>query len=139
MNLQIESSANDRIQNFSRANRQILSVDNPTMRYSSPMLALNTDGFIQECGESIQTIFGYRQHELIWQHISRLFPHFSDVALMRGDRLNPMLSYLCHCDHVFEAINKQGEVVICNLNFFLVENKGVPNLRMIVRPVANDA
>ena len=137
MNLQIESSATDKIHNLSHANRQMLTNEKPTARYSSPMLALDVDGLIQECGESIATIFGYREHELVWQHISCLFPSFAEVALMQGSRLNPLLGYLCHCDHVFEAISKQGQVVICNLNFFLVENKGTPNLRMIVRPVTS--
>lgn len=136
MNLQTESNATNRIHN-SRTNRKMLTDENPTVRYSSPMLALDAGGFIQECGESIETIFGYRKHELVWQHISCLFPNFVEVVLMQENRLNPLLSYLCHCDHVFEAIHKQGHVVICNLNFFLVENKGTPKLRMIVRPVAN--
>ncbi len=136
MNLLMENTATNSIHSYSSASEPKQAGENSIMRYSSPMLALDSDGFIQECGEFIEAIFGYRPHELVWQHISCLFPHFSDVALMQGDRLNPLLNYLCHCDHIFEAINRQGEVVICNLNFFLVENKGVASLRMIVRPVA---
>ncbi|MBI5890693.1 MAG: hypothetical protein HZB47_08460 [Nitrosomonadales bacterium] len=104
---------------------------------SPPALALDAGGFIQECGMCAETIFGYRQHELFWQHISCLIPSFADIPLMQGNRIDPMLNYICHCDHVFEAVDKQGKVVACNLNFFLVENKGVSSLRLIVRPVAN--
>lgn len=101
--------------------------------------SLDEDGFIQECSKSVEKLFGYHEHELIWQHISCLFPQLTEVALMKGDRLNPLFQYICHCGHAFEAINKLSDVIKCNLNFFLIENEGVPTLRLIVRPLASAA
>jgi transcriptional regulator of aromatic amino acid metabolism len=121
----------------SHATLHALIDERETERYSPPALSLDTNGYIQECDNTVEKLFGYRQHELLWQHISCLFPKFSEMDLLQGNRLNPMLSYICHCDYVFEAINKQSEIVICNLKFFLMEHKGVPNLRMIVRSIAN--
>lgn len=129
MNLQIESSAPPFVL------PHMLSEEYPAERFSPPALSLDAQGFIQASGKSVEKLFGYRQHELVWQHISCLFPKFAEIALMEGDQLNPLLRYLCHCDHVFEAINKQSEIIICNLNFFLIEHRGTPNLKLIVRPV----
>ena len=138
MNLQIESSAINKIDISGYATRHALTEEHGIERYSPPSLSLDIDGTIQKCGKSVETLFGYRPHELAWQHISCLFPKFSEVALVEGNRLNPLLSYLCHCDHAFEGISKQSDIIICNLNFFLIEHKGLQNMRLIVRPVANE-
>lgn len=136
MNLQIESDAINKIDVSVYAKQQTLTDVQPT-EYSPPSLSLDADGLIQECDKSVETLFGYRQHELVWHHISCLFPKLAEVALMQGNRLNPLFNYICHCDHVFEALNRQCDIITCNLNFFLVENKGKLNLRLIVRPIAN--
>lgn len=135
MNLQMESIAKNRIDVFSYTQWQTLKAEHLTERHAPPVLMLDANGFIQECGKSVEKIFGYRQHELIWQHISCLFPRLAEVALIQGNRLSPMLDYICHCDHVFEAINKQNDIITCNLNFMLVEYKVKQNLMLIVRPV----
>ena len=136
MNLQIESKTMNRTDVSSCFKRNTLTDTHPAERHSPPVLLLDADGVIRECDQSVESIFGYRQHELIWQHISCLFPKFMEIALMQGNRLNPLLNYICHCDHLFEAVSKQSGIVICNLNFFLVEHNGSPSLRLIVRPVA---
>ncbi|MDO8990308.1 MAG: hypothetical protein Q7U91_11830 [Sideroxyarcus sp.] len=138
MNLQIESSAKTKNMDSSQSRRLVLKAEHLTERHTPPVLLLDVNGFIQECGKTVEKIFGYRQHELVWQHISCLFPQLVDMPLMQGNHLNPMLNYICHCDHVFEAINKQSDIVVCHLNFFLVEYKGMQNLRLIVRPVAEE-
>lgn len=106
-------------------------------RHTPASLSLDSRGYIQTCARPVEKLFGYRQHELLWQHISCLFPQFFEVALIQDERLNPLLNYLCHCDHDFEAIDKQGEPVVCNLNLFLVENDGQQSLRLIVRPLVS--
>jgi PAS domain S-box-containing protein len=99
---------------------------------------MDVQGIIQSCNESAERISGYAQHELLWQHISCLFPQFVDVQFVMADQLNPLLNYLCHCEHMFEARNKQGETMLCNLCFFKIKCDGVPLLRLILRP-CNDA
>jgi PAS domain S-box-containing protein len=136
MNLQIESNQTNRTDVQADLTRNKLVEEHWTERYSPPSFSLDAAGYIQKCGQAIEKLFGYQQDELVWQHISCLFPKFTEVTLLQDKRLNPQLSYLCHCDHEFEAINKQSDVVTCNLNFFLVENKGQQNVRLIVRPVA---
>jgi hypothetical protein len=137
MNLLIESGTMNKSNISSHAIRHTLIDEHETERYSPPALSLDANGYIRECDKTVEKLFGYLQHELLWQHISCLFPKFLEMDLLQGNRLNPILSYICHCDYVFEAINKQSETVICNLNFFLMESKGTQNLRMIVRSIAN--
>lgn len=137
MNLQIENNLITKIDTSSYLKLQTLTEEQPLERYSPPSLSLDTDGFIAQCGTAIEELFGYTRQELMWRHICCLFPKFSEVDLMQTGRLNPQLSYLCHCDHEFNAINKRGRVVTCNLNFFLIEHNGMPSLRLIVRPVGN--
>jgi hypothetical protein len=134
MNLQLEAQPKIKIDLSVAAKRHTQSDGEQLKRYDPPALTLDGQGLIQECGKSVESIFGYSQHELIWQHISCLFPKLSDVSLLQGGRLNPMLSFICHCDHDFEAISKQSDIIKCNLNFFLITNEGIPTLRLIVRP-----
>lgn len=137
MNLQIESNLITKFDTSSYLKLHTLTKEQPLERYSPPSLSLDTDGFIAQCGTSIEDLFGYTQQELMWRHICCLFPKFSEVELMQSGRMNPLLSYLCHCDHEFDAINKQGKIITCNLNFFLMDINGMPSLRLIVRPVSN--
>jgi PAS domain-containing protein len=139
MNLQIESAAINETDVSVYAKQQTLTDVQPTGQHSLPLLSLDADGLIRECDKSVETLFGYRRHELVLHHISCLFPKLTEIALMQGNRLNPLFNYICHCDHVFEAINRQRDIITCKLNFFLVENKGKLNVRLIVRPIANAA
>jgi hypothetical protein len=137
MNIPFESSLMNRIENASRFEQQTMSDAPQLKQHSLVALSLDESGIIRECDSVAEMVFGYLPHELYWQHISCLFPTLADVALMQGNQLNPMLNYICHCDHYFEAIDKQENIIICHLNFVLVENEGRQNLRMIVRPVPN--
>lgn len=137
MNLQIESEALSEIDVPVYAKQQTLTNEQPAERYSPPAISLDADGNIQACNKSVEELFGYRQQELLLHHISCLFPKLTEVALMQGNRLNPLFNYICHCDHVFKAVNKQSGIITCNLNFLLVENNGKLNLRLIVRPFAD--
>jgi PAS domain S-box-containing protein len=136
MNMLTESFATKMVDAAAQAVRNSMNTEQHATRFSPPVLLLDADGFIQECGHSIEQIFGYSQHELLWQHISCLFPKLGEVDLIQQGRVNPMLNYICHCDHIFEVINKQGGITVCNLNFFMLDHTGTKNLRLIVRPVA---
>lgn len=101
--------------------------------HDAPAFLMNVQGIIRSCNKSAERRFGYPQSELLWRHISCLFPQFADVELVMQDHLNPLLNYLCRCDHVFDVIDKNGETVGCNLTFFSVEREGMQLLRLVVR------
>lgn len=136
MNLQIEGNTVRKIDASIYAKPLALVEETPAASHVPTAFSLDEHGMIRECGKTVEKLFGYHQLEVVWQHISCLFPQLSEVALMQADRLNPMFQYICHCGHVFEAIGKRGEIIKCNLSFFLIENDGTPTLRLIVRPVA---
>jgi PAS domain S-box-containing protein len=101
--------------------------------HDAPAFLMNVQGIIRSCNKSAERRFGYPQSDLLWQHISCLFPQFADVELVMQNHLNPLLNYLCRCDHIFEAINKKGEIISCNLTFFSIEREGMHLLRLVVR------
>ncbi len=104
--------------------------------------SLDEKGYIQECEQSVENLFGYHPHELVWQHISCLFPELARIAQAQEGRINSLfhyISYICRCGHTFEALCKQGGIIKCNLNFFHIENEGMPTMRLIVRSVAHAA
>jgi PAS domain S-box-containing protein len=103
--------------------------------YAPPMLSLDDRGIIRECNKSVEKLSGYQRNELVWQHISCLIPQFAEIDLVLQDEVNPLLTYICHCDHVFEAIDKHGEIITCNLNLFTIRQDGTTTLRLILRPV----
>jgi PAS domain S-box-containing protein len=133
----VECNAIDKAENSVYTKQHTPSDEQPAEYYSPPIITLDTDGYIQSCNKSVEELFGYLQHELLLHHVSCLFPKLTRITMMQGNRLNPLFNYICHCDHVFKALNKQCNIITCNLNFLLVENDGKLNLRMIVRPVAN--
>lgn len=139
MNLHTEGKAAGRLGPSPRANWRRVTDDHLGESHISfpPALSLDKDGMIQDCSRSAERLFGYSRSELVWQHVSCLFPQLSDVELVRDDRLNPMLNYICHCDHNFEAIDKNSEVIVCNLNFFSIDYDGTHIFRLVVRPVGD--
>ena len=103
-----------------------------TERYDPPALSLDEHGMIQDCSKTFEKLVGFQRSDLVWNHISRLFPQLVDVELLKGGRVNPLLNYLCHCGHSYQVQNRQGETLLSNLSFVLVEFSGRLSLRMIV-------
>lgn len=105
-----------------------------TERHDPPALSLDERGMIQDCSKSFEKLFGFQRRDLVWQHFSRLLPQLTGVDLIQAGRLNPLLNYLCHCGHHYQAQNRQGDTFPCNLNFVRVEFGGKRSLRLIVNP-----
>ena len=137
MNLWIKGNATNEIDASSHLKQQKLTDGYLTEQSDNPTFLLDDHGLIQECSQSVERQFGYSRSDLVWQHISRLFPQLSDIELVLEDRLNPLLSYICHCDHIFEALNCQSDIIICNLSFVRIKNDGKRFLRLIVRPACS--
>ncbi len=113
-----------------------------THKYSAkwhepPALTLDERGMICDCSESGESLFGYRRHDLTWQHVSKLLPQLSGVALVLEGRINPLLQFLCHCGHLFQVQNRLGDTFPSGLSFVHLEHDGIHTLRLIVRPSDN--
>jgi|GEM_PF-1645258 PAS domain S-box-containing protein len=111
--------------------------EHPAEWYEPPALAMDERGMIRDCSESAERLFGYRRHDLVWQHVSMLFPQLTGVALVQEGRFNPLLNFLCRCGKPFQSRNRQGDAFSCNLNFVRLEHDGMRTLRLIVSPSDN--
>lgn len=99
------------------------------------VLMLDEGGVIFDCSRSCERLFGYFRSDLLRQHVSKLFPQFSQVALIQKCRINPRIAFLCHCGHRFRAQGRQGDTIFSELSFVQLDNAERKALRMIVRPV----
>lgn len=119
------------------ASGQKLPIGSTYRSNEPPALALDETGVIQKCSESCEKLFGYRSGDLVKQHISRLFPQLAEFKLFLDGTFNPKLDFLCHCGHLFQAQNWQGNTFKSELSFVRIENNGSRNLRLIIRPMRN--
>ena len=100
-----------------------------------PVLLLNEEGLIQDCNKPVEKLFGFRLSELVWQHISCLFPQLAELALIQKGQINPKLHFISHCGHIFLGLNKQGTPVPNELSFIRLDHHGSGTLRLILCPV----
>jgi PAS domain S-box-containing protein len=136
MNLQSEDSAGRGAYAFAKA----ISPEEVRRRLSEqhepPALSLDERGMILDCSKSFRTLFGFRRSDLVWQHVSTLFPQLADIELVQAGQVNSLLNYLCRCGKLYQAINRQGDTFSINLSFVRIEYKGKGILRLIVHPFA---
>ena len=111
--------------------------EHPAEWYEPPALAMDERGMIRDCSESGERLFGYRRHDLVWQHVSMLFPQLSGVTLVQEGRVNPLLNFLCRCGKLFQTQNRQGDTFLSKLSFVRLEYDGRHTLRLIVSPSDN--
>ncbi|MGO8755750.1 MAG: PAS domain-containing protein [Gallionellaceae bacterium] len=109
-----------------------------TLRHEPPVWLLDESGMIQDSSKSVEELFGYRQSELVWQHISCLIPQLSEVVLIQKGRVNRQIEFICHCGHIFMGLNRNGDTFPNELSFILLEHEGLHTLRLIVRPLTAD-
>lgn len=99
-----------------------------------PVLLLDEDGMIQDCNKPVENLFGYQLSDLVWQHISCLFPQLSKLALIQKGQINPKLHFITHCGHIFLGLNRQGNPIPNELSFIRLDQHGSNTLRLILRP-----
>ena len=123
MSLQREgSTATTAHYNFSNATLLNWTDDRPAEWHEPPAVSVNERGIIQDCSESCERIFGYPRGDLVFQHISVLLPQFSGTAFDQEGRLTPLIFYLCHCGHSFQAQNRQGSVFHSEVRIVRLQN-----------------
>jgi hypothetical protein len=105
-----------------------------SVRQEPPALLLGERSLIQDCSKCLLLLFGLRHSDLVWQPISKLFPQFAEVELIRAGQVNPYINYLCRCGKRYQSKNRQGDTFSCNLSFVGIEYEGRRSFRMIVRP-----
>ena len=94
------------------------------------MLALNDMGVIQNCSQTCELVFGYRQDELAGRHVSTLLPELVDTELVLEDRINSRLAFLCHCAMPFLARRRDGN---CFTSELFINRLNSENVVVLVR------
>jgi PAS domain S-box-containing protein len=137
MNLQSEDSAAGKVDAFAKTTGAEKAGQHLSERHDPPALSLDERGMILDCSKSFRTLFGFRRSELVWQHVSTLFPQLAGVELIQAGQVNSLLNHLCRCGKLYQAKNRQGDTFSINLSFVRIEYKGKGILRLIVHPFAS--
>ena len=100
------------------------------------MLALDDGGVIQDCSQTCEQVFGYRQDELTGRHVSTLLPQLKDTELVLDDRVNSRLAFLCHCAIPFQARRRDGNSFTSEI---FINRLGSQSLVVLVRSLEEAA
>jgi cold shock CspA family protein len=127
----------EREMNAVRKNDALIKMNFPSLAEweDSPSLILDERGMIYDCSKAGELLFGYRQKDLIWQHVSRLLPELSEVQLVKNGLFNPKLSFLSRCGHSFNAKTKLDQIFFNYLHFVLLGCAGAYTIRVTLHPL----
>jgi hypothetical protein len=99
-----------------------------------PAISLDERGMILDCNKPFEVLFGFDWRDLVWHHITKVFPQLSTVEFTQAGQVYPLLDYLVRCSHLYQAKNRQGATFSSNLIFIRLEHEGKRLLRLIVFP-----
>lgn len=104
------------------------------------VLLLHDNGMIAECNEVGVDLFDCSLSMLAWRHVSTLLPQLAEISLIQEDgQINPRLRFLSRLGYHFEAVGMNDKYFFCELFFIAVEHRGRHYLRIIVRPIEQEA
>ncbi len=98
-----------------------------------PALTLDERGVILDCSERGEEFFGYTRAELACQHVSKVLPQLSGLALLEDGEPNAYITYLCHIGHAFEVTPRGGIAFLCGLSLVRLSDAGHTFLRLIAQ------
>lgn len=99
-------------------------------------LILDYRGMILECNHAAEKLFGYCASELIWRHVSLLLPQLAEGMLVRDDKVNPKLKFMCHCGQLFLALDRQCRTFLSELHLVELAHPGRFVIRAILCPAS---
>ena len=135
MNLQITKKTPVESPTTFPSERRRLIDRTPAECQEPPALSLDERGMIKDCSKSFEILAGYRRSELVWHHVSMVFPQLGEIELVQEGQINPKFNYLCRCGQIYRMLNHLGDSFSSNINFFTIENGGKKILRLIVHPL----
>ena len=99
------------------------------------VLTLLENGMILNCNEAAASLLGCDSSNLTWQHISRLLPQLTNLALVLDKKINPYLKFLSIVGHRYEVRAVNGTHFACELFFSEVEEFGRHCLHIVMQPI----
>ncbi len=109
----------------------------PNGRQEPAALILDEKGVICDCSRAGEDLFGYRRSELVWQHVSKLFPQLAGIPLIHNEQVNPRLGFLCRCGHLFRVHSRHDGVLYSALHFVHLHSRGKRMIRLVLRCSGN--
>lgn len=103
------------------------------VKHEPPALSLDERGMIKDCNKAFEKLAGFRRSELVWHHVSIVFPDLKEVDLFQNGQVNPKLSYLSRCGQPYRTQRQSGEASLEKLSFVRIDNRGRLTLRLIVQ------
>lgn len=113
---------------------QEMSDEPSAERYEPASISLDDHGMILDCSKTFERFFGYRRRDLVWHHVSSLFPELTEIELVQNGQFNSLLTFKCRCGKLFQAKNMQGITLSCNLSCVRLEYNAKHILRLFVSP-----
>lgn len=99
------------------------------------LLTLDINGVIKDCNKAGADLLGCEPSKVTRLNISKFLPRLGEVALLKGERVNPYLRFLSRVGHQFEIIGIGGARFTSQLFFNEAENQGPHCLRIIIQPI----
>ena len=99
-----------------------------------PAISLNERGMILDCNKPFEVLFGFDWRDLVWHHITKVFPQLTTVEFTQAGQVYPLLDYLVRCSQLYQAKKRDGVTFSSNLIFVRLEQEGKHLLRLIVFP-----
>ncbi len=99
------------------------------------VLSLDERGMICDCSAAVAEVSGYLPGELLGRHVSFLLPGLPESILVEGGQINPRISFLCHCEHLFHIKDSNGRMLPSQLHLFELNNPNGSPFRMILLPL----
>ena len=96
-------------------------------------LTLDGWGKICDCSDAAEILFEYRRNELLRRQVALLLPQLTGLELVKNDKINPRLGFLCRIGHHFQAIPRHGARFDCRLYLNLLDHTQHADLALIVR------
>lgn len=114
---------------------QEMSEEHSAEQYEPASISLDDRGMILDYSKTFEQFFGYRRRDLVWHHVSSVFPELTEIELVQNGQFNSMLTFKCRCGKLFQAKNMRGDTLSCNLSFVRFEYGAKHTLRLFVSPV----
>lgn len=99
-----------------------------------PALWMTNSGVILECTPALAKLLGYTGPDLVSQHVSLVLPQLSAAYAFRDGGLNPMVGFLCHLGHPFQARTRNGSAFGAKLYFVENGQRGQRAIRLLLLP-----
>jgi len=97
------------------------------------------NGVVLTCNKAGGELLGCKPNILKWQPVGRLLPQLANIPLLLDEKINPYLRFLSITGHRYEVVGMNGARFACELFFSTVEESGRSCIKVVMRPIRQEA